>query len=176
MTRRRCLVPLLALIAVPAVRAAEIRAVRVESPPRIDGLLNDPAWSAALPFSAFRTAEPLPDGVPSERTELRVLSDGDNLYLGVFCADREPERIAARTMAHDSGAEEAHGYWRGGDQGLPSDDLVRVLLDPFQDKRKAYVFFVNPRGARGEGLAAEGRSSLNWDGIWDAAGRIVEDG
>ena len=37
-----------------------------------------------------------------------------------------------------------------------SDDVVRVLLDPFQDKRNAYVFFVNPTGARGEGLAYAG--------------------
>jgi hypothetical protein len=57
-----------------------------------------------------------------------------------------------------------------------SDDIVRVLLDPFQDKRNAYLFFVNPRGARGEGLCYAGSSSLNWDGIWDAASARLEDG
>ncbi len=72
----------------------------------------------------------------------------------------------------------------GAEQGMhfgqaprgPSDDLVRVLLDPFQDKRSAYVFFVNPLGARGEGLVYAGEASLNWDGIWEARGRILEDG
>ena len=48
------------------------------------------------------------------------------------------------------------------------DDIIRVLLDPFQDKRNAYVFFVNARGARSEGLAFGEHSSLNWDGIWEA--------
>ena len=49
---------------------------------------------------------------------------------------------------------------------------MRVLLDPFLDKRSGYFFTVNPRGARGEGLTSGGSASLNWDGIWDAASRI----
>lgn len=167
---------LLAFMFAGAARAEEIRAVRAGAPVHIDGLLSDAAWGAALPYSAFRMADPRPNEDPSERTELRILYDESNLYVGVYCADREPSRIAARTMAHDSGAESPHGYWTRGAPGLPSEDLVRILIDPFQDKRNAYVFFVNPRGARGEGLVSGGQSSLNWDGIWDAAGRILADG
>ena len=33
-----------------------------------------------------------------------------------------------------------------------------------------------PRGARSEGLAYGGKPSLNWDGIWDAESRILDDG
>jgi hypothetical protein len=172
-------VSILAAVLIPALArpstAAGVRAVRVEKGPAIDGLLSDPVWAAALPFSEFRTAEPRPNDEPSERTELRVLYDSENLYIGVRCADREPARIAARTLAHDAAAGQGHDPWHG-PQGLPSDDLVRVLLDPFQDKRNAYVFFVNPRGARGEGLASGGQASLNWDGVWDAASRILADG
>ncbi|NTV81508.1 MAG: hypothetical protein HGA24_08815, partial [Candidatus Aminicenantes bacterium] len=67
------------------------------------------------------------------------------------------------------------GFGRHG-PSFSSDDLVRVLLDPFQDKRNAYLFFVNPRGARGEGLIYAGSSSLNWDGIWEAKSRRLENG
>jgi hypothetical protein len=78
-------------------------------------------------------------------------------------------------MAHDSGGGQARmGY--GHAPSTASDDVVRVLLDPFQDKRNAYVFFVNSRGARGEGLAYAGNSSLNWDGIWEAESRRLADG
>jgi len=76
-------------------------------------------------------------------------------------------------MAHDgSGGSNSHGGGSGGN----NDDVLRVLLDPFQDRRTAYFFSVNPRGARSEGLAAAGSASLNWDGIWDAAARIDGDG
>ena len=179
---KRGLAPALALpvvlvsALVLSAAAAEMRAVRVEKGPKIDGILDDQAWRSALPFSGFRMVEPRANEDPTERTELRILYDEENLYIGVLCADGEPARIAARTMAHDSGGEQPRGPWGHGNQGLPSDDLIRVLLDPFQDKRNAYIFFVNPRGARGEGLVSGGQASLNWDGIWDARSRILENG
>jgi hypothetical protein len=164
-----------ALAAPSALGGAEVRAVRVEQGPRIDGLLTDEVWRSAVPVTAFRMIEPRPDADPTERTEVRVLYDGANLYVGVLCLDSEPSRIAANTMAHDSGgATQRMGFGRP--PAAASDDLVRVLLDPFQDKRTAYVFYVNPRGARSEGLAYAGSASLNWDGIWEARSRILEEG
>ena len=152
-----------------------LKAVRESTAPRIDGNLDDPAWRAAVPFSDFRMVEPRPGEAPTEKTELRILYDENNLYLGVLCLDSEPGRIVANTMAHDSGgSQQGWGYGHGPE--VPSDDRVRILLDPFQDKRTAYVFFINPRGARGEGLAYAGTSSLNWDGVWEGRGRILPDG
>ena len=151
--------------------AAEVQAVRVAAGPKIDGRLDDPAWDAAVPFSAFRMAEPLAGGEPSERTELRIVYDEAYLYIGIRCHDSEAARIAAHSMLHDSG--KSNNHWGGqGTVGTGDDDVVRVLLDPFLDKRSGYFFTVNPRGARGEGLASGGSASLNWDGIWDAASRI----
>jgi hypothetical protein len=142
-----------------------IRAVQVEKGPKLDGYLDDKDWEQTSPFTDFKMAEPNPNSQPSEKTELRVIYDRDNLYIGIHCYDSEPSRISGQTMAHDA-FEDEHS----------SDDLVRVLLDPFQDKRNAYVFFVNPRGARSEGLAYGESYSLNWDGIWDARSRILKDG
>ncbi|OGD14009.1 MAG: hypothetical protein A2W20_08910, partial [Candidatus Aminicenantes bacterium RBG_16_66_30] len=115
---------------------------------------------------------------PTERTEARVLYDDHSLYIGVFCYDSEPGRIAANSMAHDGGGGGGSMGFGFGYHGpsISSDDIVRILLDPFQDKRSAYLFFVNPRGARGEGLIYAGSSSLNWDGIWEAKSRRLENG
>jgi hypothetical protein len=158
-----------------AVRAEEIKAVRVKEGPKIDGLLTDPVWQSASAIIGFRMVEPRPGEDPSEKTEARVLYDDASLYIGVYCHDSEPARISANTMAHDSGNIQSDmGY--GHSPQTASDDVVRVLLDPFQDKRNAYVFFVNSRGARGEGLVYAGSSSLNWDGIWEAESRRLEDG
>ena len=79
-------------------------------------------------------------------------------------------------MAHDGGGSSMGGWGFGHMPSTSSDDLLRVLIDPFQDKRTAYVFFINPRGARSEGLASGGNSSLNWDGIWEGRSRILSDG
>jgi len=151
----------------PAASApVTIKAVRVARAPVMDGYLNEPVWSEASPITAFKMVFPDTGSEPSERTELRILFDEAGLYLGVYCFDREPARIAANTMAHDT-AE---------DYDEANDDTIKVLLDPFQDKRNAYLFIVNPRGARSEGLAFGEHASLNWDGIWEAKSRIQADG
>ncbi|HVP90081.1 MAG TPA: carbohydrate binding family 9 domain-containing protein [Terriglobales bacterium] len=161
----------------PLAGAAEVRAVHVKQGPKVDGLLSDAVWSEAPAFSDFRMVEPRPDQEPTERTEIRVLYDEANLYIGVHCFDREPRRVAANTLAHDAGSEQGMSY--GGYGHMPSsssDDGVKVLLDPFQNKRTAYIFSINPRGARSEGLITGGQSSLNWDGIWEGRARILDDG
>jgi hypothetical protein len=107
---------------------------------------------------------PNPGMEPTEKTELRIVFDNVNLYIGVYCYDSVPLKISGNSMVHD-------GVGEG-----KADDVVRVLLDPFQDKRNAYVFIVNSRGGRSEGLASGQSASLNWDGIWDAKSRIQPDG
>lgn len=153
-----------------------LQAVRLEEAPRIDGNLLEPAWNQAVPFSGFLMVEPVPGSQPSEKTELRVLYDEGNLYLGIYCYDSEPKKIAANSLAHDQTGR-SRGWWGMGHQtASTSDDVVRILIDPFLDKRTAYVFYVNARGARSEGLVSGGNASLNWDGIWEARARIQEDG
>jgi hypothetical protein len=150
---------------VPAAPLA-VKAIRIDNPPALDGLLSDDAWTHSTSFSAFKMVLPTTGADPSERTELRIVFDASDLYIGVLCSDREPSKIAANTMAHDT----SQGFFES------DDDSVKVLLDPFQDRRNAYLFIVNPRGARSEGLAFGEHSSLDWDGIWDARCRILPDG
>ncbi len=167
---------LISILALPSfLLAAELRAVRVKQGPKVDGSLSDSIWQSAVAFTSFRMAEPQPNQNPTEKTELMILYDDSNLYIGVLCHDSEPGQIAANSMAHDSGGDQQGWDYHHGPQGS-SDDIIRVLLDPFQDKRTAYIFFVNPRGARGEGLASGGEASLNWDGIWEAKSRILVNG
>jgi Domain of unknown function (DUF5916) len=171
---------ILGLVLASSGPAAEVKATRVDQGPKVDGHLSDPVWQSAVPFGEFRMVEPQPNSDPTERTELRVLYDDGSLYIGVLCLDSEPPRIAANTMAHDS-TSASGGGWMGmgfhhGGPNISSDDLIRVLIDSFQDKRNAYLFYVNPLGARSEGLAYGGNSSLNWDGVWEAKSRVLENG
>jgi len=139
-------------------------AVRIEKGPVLDGDLKDDVWKKAAPFTGFKMVFPNPGMEPTERTELRIVFDSVNLYIGVYCYDSVPSKISGSSMVHD-------GVGEG-----KADDVVRVLLDPFQDKRNAYVFIINSRGGRSEGLASGEGASLNWDGIWDAKSRIQPDG
>jgi len=143
-----------------------VQARRILRPPVLDGFLDEGVWAETEPFTAFRQVFPSPGAEPSEKTELRIAYDESHLYFGIRCFDSDPSRISANTMARDAADE----------FGRPADDVVKILLDPLQDKRNAYVFIINPRGARSEGLASGEHSSFNWDGLWNAKARILSDG
>jgi len=130
----------------------------------------------AVPFSGFLMVEPVPGAEPSEKTELKVLYDDSSLYIGIYCYDSQPGKIAANSLDHDQTGGNGGSWGMGHTTTATSDDVVRVLIDPFLDKRTAYVFYVNARGARSEGLVSGGNASLDWDGIWEAKARIQEDG
>ncbi len=166
---RLCVALLAFLISLSGVLRGDppsLTAVRVDHSPKMDGDLRDAAWERAAPFTAFKMVFPNPGAEPTERTELRVLFDDTDLYLGIQCFDSRPKKISANSMAHDGGGEEQE----------KAEDVVRILLDPFQNKRTAYIFIVNARGARSEGLTSGEYADLSWDGIWDAKCRIRAEG
>jgi hypothetical protein len=142
-----------------------VEATRIQSGLHLDGMLQEEVWQQAKPFSAFRMVEPNPDETPSERTELRVVYDSEALYLGITCYDSEPGKIKSNTLAHDVF-----------DEDVRSNDLLRIILDPIQDRRNAFLFAVNASGARSEGFALGEHCTLNWDGLWNAECHVDQQG
>ena len=97
--------------------------------------------------------QPLPGEAPTERTEVTLLRDEDNLYIGVRAFDSEADRVIGTQMARDA--------------SLSADDRIELLLDTFSDRRSAFYFATNPAGALVDGLAfANGQLNLEWDAIW----------
>ena len=153
-----CLLPLLAA----ADESPRLRVVRVDEGPEIDGQLDDPVWERATVIDRLIQAEPQQGAPISERTEIRVLSDLDNLYFGIRNYDRHPELIIAQTMLRDA--------------DLWSEDRIGIALDTFHDRRNGYLFEVNALGAKLDALIENGEFDSNWDGIWYAKARIDDEG
>jgi len=168
------LIPLPAFSAQPD-SAIKLKAVRIEKAPHLDGLLADEVWKLAEPFLDFKMVEPAPGSEPTEKTELRVLYDETNLYVGIHCYDSDPKKISANSLSHDQ-AGQMQGMYGGHESTSTTNDVIRVLIDPFLDKRTAYIFYINPKGARSEGLVSGGNASLNWDGIWEGRAKTLPDG
>jgi hypothetical protein len=131
--------------------------------PKIDGNLSDAAWAKASIINEFYQLEPNEKQPASERMEVRVLFDEDKVYFAFHVYDREPGAITASVKARDG--------------NLSQDDLVRIYLDPYKTRRDGYIFEVNPLGARFDGLLQNNTDVLaEWDTIWHAHARIVDDG
>jgi hypothetical protein len=139
-----------------------VRAVRVASPPKIDGRLDEAGWDSAGKIENLTQKLPVAYAEASARTEIRILYDDEFLYVGIRAFDARPDKIIARKMVRD------------GD--MSGDDRVTISLDTFLDGRNGYQFEINPLGNKRDGLIENGSASFEWDGIWYADARIDREG
>ena len=166
---------LFALAVASAPDEPSVQAVRLDGELRIDGRLDEPAWAAAIPATGLRQREPW-DGEPAtEETEVRILYDARNLYIGVLCRDAEPDRVVAHVLQRDKLLEPG-GY--DGSHQFAGDDAVAILLDPFRDRRNAFVFATNPNGAEFDALITDESGAFNadWRTVWTVRAQRGSDG
>src|SRR6266513_215234 len=170
---------------IPAPRAAAsltATARAVVTPPVIDGRLTDSAWLEATPVTGFVQRE-LHEGAPvTERTEVRIVTDGQALYVGAWLHDSDPAGIVAGEQVRD------------GD--IAKSDYFGILLDTFHDRQNGFVFTTTPAGieydalvvneGEGGGIQLPGQAramagslggfNLNWDGTWTVATSVDSGG
>jgi hypothetical protein len=142
----------------------QIQALHISESIRVDGRLNEPAWPQAEPATDFRQREPQEGQPASERTEIRILVDAKNLYIGIRAFDSEPARVNARELTRDA--------------DFANDDLINILLDTYGDGRNAFRFAVNPNGVQQDALITDEGQDINvtWDTSWISEGRRDEQG
>jgi hypothetical protein len=67
----------------------------------LDGSLDEPAWRDAPVANHFIQNEPHEGEPATFDTEVRVLYDGEAVYIGVFAQDDEPGRIIVNDLKKD---------------------------------------------------------------------------
>ena len=80
----------------PPGRERSIRPTRVETPPEIDGRLDDAAWIEAPVSSGFWVTTQ--ERWPSEPTEVMVVVDDQRLYVAIRAWDSVPEQVVVETV------------------------------------------------------------------------------
>ena len=86
-----CLVAMTAIHGQTAPPAAW--ATRTPAPPKIDAVLNEPAWQTAAEVRGFVLASA---GQPAtQQTTVRVLFDDQALYFGFTCLEAKMGEVAA---------------------------------------------------------------------------------
>ncbi|TSA38153.1 MAG: hypothetical protein D4R64_03770 [Porphyromonadaceae bacterium] len=142
----------------------EIQCGIVKSPMHLDGILDETEWKNCDSLAVFRMVIPRVNENPSFETTIKIICDSKNIYLGFTCYDSSPDLITAFSKARDA--------------SLLNEDYIKFVFDTYQDGRNAYIFAVNPYGARYDALISNRGASedSNWDGIWEAKTRVGENG
>ena len=131
---------------------------------RVDGRLDEDAWRGAAVLTGFTQSAPA-EGIPArERTEVLVFYTPRELFIGVRAHAANPSSVRSTLAERDQ---------------ITADDHVRILLDTFHDRRRAFAFFVNPLGIQQDGTFSDGSFdgfSFSPDFVFDSRGRLTGEG
>jgi hypothetical protein len=135
---------------------------RIDGEIRVDGVVDDVAWTTVTPVS-LTMYQPTFGEPPSERTQIRIAHDDAYIYVAGELFDSDPSGIRANSLYRDR---------------YSSDDLIGVVIDPFNDNQNGLWFWVTPAAVRGDASVSDDGGSTNssWNGHWDAAVSRSEDG
>lgn len=148
-------------VSVPAEKSQPITIPKFDKAPVIDGKLDDEVWKKAAVLKDFYQIQP-GDNTPASRpTEVLLGFDPKFLYIA-FKATDEPDKVRSTVAKRDN---------------IFQDDYVGVMLDTFNDKRKAFEVFFNPLGIQGDGILTEGRGEdFSVDLLMESKGIVHETG
>ena len=144
-------------------KLAQLDIPHVKQSINVDGELNEAMWQQALNVPLDIVNNPWNNKPSPVKTMVKVVENGEFLYISFIAQDPNPELIQGFLGDRDS-------RW--------GDDLVGFKLDTYNNRRLNYEFFVNPYGVQHDSIANEmtGDSDSAWDGIWESAGKVTESG
>ncbi len=161
--KRRITIALTVLICAAAVAAEPptLNAPFTDAPVKIDGRLDDQAWTGAALATDFSQFRPVDDVKPEVATRVLVTYDNDNLYFGFFC-ETDPSEIRKTLTDRDR---------------IYQDDFVGVMLDTYGDAVWAYEFYVNPLGVQGDiRWVLAGDEDTRFDLVYHSAASVTDSG
>ena len=135
---------------------ATVRAIRIDAPLRLDGVLDEPIYARVEPFGDFIQQAPDEGAPASEATDTWILFDDQSIYVGARVYESVPEsEWIANEMQRDSFQ-------------LINNDGFIVVFDTFYDRRNGFAFRVNPIGGFSDRqITDEGNPNPDWNPVWD---------
>jgi hypothetical protein len=140
-----------------------IRAIRLTEPLRLDGRLDEAVYERERPIADFIQTEPIEAAPATERTDLWILFDRENIYVSFRVFETRPDRRVANVMQKDN-------------QTLFQNDGLTFVFDTFYDRRNGVGFMLNAIGGRTDGQITDERWSRDWNTVWDLKVRDFEGG
>ncbi|WP_078063261.1 DUF5916 domain-containing protein [Solirubrum puertoriconensis] len=132
----------------------QLQAQRITEGIKLDGILDEAVWQQAPIATDFVEMRPNPGALEKNKTEVRVLYDDANLYVGAIMHDVSPDAILRELSARDQ---------------FGNSDFIGIFLDTYHDKLNGYGFFVTTGGVQMDArYSPAGGEDWNWNAVWDS--------
>ena len=144
---------------------ATVRAIKLSVPLKVDGLLDDAVYSREKPFDGLIQAAPDYGQPASERSDIWVMYDAENIYVTCRCWDTAPASLwVINELRRDT-------------NGLRNNEHFGVMLDTYYDRRSGFAFYTNALGGRADySVVDEGGPNTDWNPVWTSKGSRFDGG
>ncbi len=143
-----------------ATSLSTVRAIKLTSPLTFDGTLDEAVYKDTESITGFFQVLPKAGEPSTEKTEVWILFDKDNVYVSARLWVKDMKTLIANELRHDKARQ---------------NDDFGVALDTFYDRQTGYLFYTNPLGAVGDCQVGEatGATNCDYNPVWDVrAGRF----
>jgi len=129
-------------------RTYTTQSIGTSESPKIDGVIDDPAWDLVEWTGDFVEFQPDNATEPTEETKMKIVYDAKNLYVAFRCYDKDPGGIVKRLSRRD-------GF---------DGDWVEINLDSYNDDRTGFSFTITAAGVKGDEFIS---NNSDFDGSWN---------
>ena len=156
-------ITILNVLSIQAQEKKSLHILRTTVAPKIDGILDDPAWQnaeEATDFTQFRPEMGIASK-PHQRTIVKMTYDDNAIYLSAYLKDN-PEDIQKQFKSRDN---------------FGTSDFFGLFLNPNNDAQNDFEFFVSSTGAQADAVSSPGSGEdFGWNAVWESAVKTVDDG
>jgi len=143
-------------------------AIKTETPPKMDGVLDDNVWQN-VPFATdFVELRPNAGNheKPDERTEVKIIYDNNAIYIGARMHETSSSKVAKEIATRDN---------------VGNADFIGIIFDTYKDGINGTGFFVTSANSQFDakyGLPDENGNDEdpNWNAVWTSKVSIDEHG
>ncbi|OQY05423.1 MAG: hypothetical protein B6I20_01325 [Bacteroidetes bacterium 4572_117] len=140
----------------------KINAIRINTPPKIDAVLDDDCWKNVPPAKDFTQLRPNNGKRASYPTEVKIVYDDKAIYIAAMLYDNHSDSIMKQYTPRD---------------GYGSSDMFGLFIDPFNNGINTFGFLVTPVNVQVDVKGQEnGPEDTNWDAVWKSKTQIVDNG
>lgn len=148
--RTLALVLLSIMLTVAAHAAPTATALKAETPPIVDGQLNDTLWQGPPQMADFVTLGKSERA--KQQTQVWLAFDANNLYLAVKALDSEMGKLKASAAERDS--------------KVFGDDVIEIFVDPGRTGFSMVQLAFNALGTQADLAGDAVGMSEAWNGAW----------
>ena len=163
------LVPLMVMSLSGFTQTRNLAALKISSPPKIDGSLDETTWGSAPVARDFIQNFPKAGEPATVRSEVKILYDNSAIYIGAMLYD-DPALVRKQLTARD------------GEQRTDVD-YFSVFFDTYNDNQNGFQFLVTSANVQTDArLSANFTGDFGdygdktWDAVWESKTKMLGNG